>query len=77
MGTNLKKEVRELSKFFFSFFYPIFLNCFPFRSDVKENAWDRFIASIRARLNVAQIVEEVTKDAQITFDFVLLVMIAA
>lgn len=50
---------------------------FPFRSDVKENAWDRFIASIRARLNVAQIVEEVTKDAQITFDFVLLVMIAA
>lgn len=43
----------------------------------KESAWDRFISSIRARLNVAQIVEEVKKDARITFDFVCLIVVAA
>lgn len=77
MDQNLKREVKELSEFLDLFLiFQILINFF-FSPDVKENAWDRFIASIRARLNVAQIVEEVTKDAQITFDFVLLVIIAA
>jgi hypothetical protein len=35
------------------------------------------LSSVRARLNVAQIVEEVKWDATITFDFFILLIVAA
>lgn len=44
--------------------------------DKNEGAWNRFMNSMRARLNVAQIVEEVKRNATITFDFLALLMIA-
>lgn len=43
----------------------------------NAGAWDRFMNSMRARLNVAQIVESVKEDASITFDFLALLIIAA
>lgn len=42
----------------------------------KETAWHSFINSIRARWNVAQIVQKVRQDATLTFDFVTLVLVA-
>lgn len=42
----------------------------------NQGAWNRFMNSMRARLNVAQIVEEVKQDATITFDFLTLLIIA-
>lgn len=44
--------------------------------DQNQGAWNRFMNSMRARLNVAQIVEEVKQDATITFDFLTLLIIA-
>uniref|UniRef100_U5EUZ1 Putative conserved plasma membrane protein n=1 Tax=Corethrella appendiculata TaxID=1370023 RepID=U5EUZ1_9DIPT len=44
---------------------------------MKEGAWNRFVSSVRARLNVAQIVEEVKSSATMTFDFVTLVIVAS
>lgn len=43
----------------------------------NAGTWDRFMNSMRARLNVAQIVESVRQDATITFDFLSLLIIAA
>lgn len=40
-------------------------------------AWNTFLSSVRARLNVAQIVEEVKHDASITFDFVSMLCVAS
>lgn len=40
-------------------------------------AWNTFLSSVRARLNVAQIVEEVKHDAAITFDFVSMLCVAS
>lgn len=40
-------------------------------------AWNTFLSSVRARLNVAQIVEEVKHDASITFDFVSMLVVAS
>lgn len=42
----------------------------------KDGPWNNFLSSVRARLNVAQIVEEVKHDATITFDFVSMLVIA-
>lgn len=42
----------------------------------KRTAWHCFINSIRARWNVAQIVQKVRQDATLTFDFVTLVLVA-
>lgn len=47
------------------------------QSIAKETAWNKFIGSVRSRLTVAKIVEEVKADASITFDFVVLVIVAS
>ncbi|KRF85590.1 uncharacterized protein [Drosophila virilis] len=43
----------------------------------KQGAWNRFMNSVRSRLNVAQIVRDVRQDAAITFDFCILLVSAA
>lgn len=55
------------------------LNCFSSSksSELKDGAWNRLISSVRARLNVAQIVHEVKASAAITFDFLCLVIVAS
>uniref|UniRef100_A0A1I8P3K7 DUF389 domain-containing protein n=1 Tax=Stomoxys calcitrans TaxID=35570 RepID=A0A1I8P3K7_STOCA len=45
--------------------------------DKKQGAWERFMNSVRSRLNVTQIVRNVRQDASITFDFVVLLISAA
>ncbi|XP_075153043.1 uncharacterized protein LOC142226744 [Haematobia irritans] len=45
--------------------------------DRKQGAWERFMNSVRSRLNVTQIVRNVRQDASITFDFVVLLISAA
>ncbi|XP_058120794.1 uncharacterized protein LOC131282381 [Anopheles ziemanni] len=41
------------------------------------SAWNTFLSTVRARLNVAQIVEEVKHDAQVSFDFVSMLAVAS
>ncbi|KAJ6646100.1 hypothetical protein Bhyg_01310 [Pseudolycoriella hygida] len=41
-----------------------------------QGIWDGFINSVNARMNVAKIVEELRQDAALTFDFVVLIIIA-
>ncbi|EDW04219.1 uncharacterized protein LOC6562630 [Drosophila grimshawi] len=43
----------------------------------KQGAWNRFMNSVRSRLNVAQVVRDVRQDAAITFDFCVLLISAA
>lgn len=43
----------------------------------KETAWNRFIGSVRARMNVAKIVDAVKSDAAFSFDFVILLVTAS
>lgn len=43
----------------------------------KETAWNKFISSVRARLNVAKIVKTVKSDATLTFDFLSLLIVAS
>ncbi|XP_059609450.1 uncharacterized protein LOC132256880 [Phlebotomus argentipes] len=43
----------------------------------KEGIWERFVASVTARLNVAQLVDQVRVNAEIRFDFVTLIVVAA
>ncbi|BFF94889.1 uncharacterized protein DMAD_12408 [Drosophila madeirensis] len=43
----------------------------------KTGAWNRFMNSVRSRLNVAQILRDVRQDAAITFDFCVLLVSAA
>lgn len=43
----------------------------------KQSAWNRFMNSVRSRLNVTQIVRDVRQDAAITFDFCILLVSAA
>lgn len=44
---------------------------------IKDSAWTKFISSVRARLNVAKIVEEVKSDATLSFDFIILLIVAS
>uniref|UniRef100_A0A182LUI5 Uncharacterized protein n=1 Tax=Anopheles culicifacies TaxID=139723 RepID=A0A182LUI5_9DIPT len=43
----------------------------------NDGAWNTFLSTVRARLNVAQIVEEVKHDAQVSFDFVSMLAVAS
>lgn len=43
----------------------------------RETSWNRFIGSVRARMNVAKTVEAVKSDAALSFDFVVLVIVAS
>jgi uncharacterized hydrophobic protein (TIGR00271 family) len=43
----------------------------------KETSWNRFIGGVRARLNVAKTVDAVKSDASLTFDFIVLLSVAA
>uniref|UniRef100_A0A0K8V4S4 Uncharacterized protein MJ1221 n=1 Tax=Bactrocera latifrons TaxID=174628 RepID=A0A0K8V4S4_BACLA len=45
-------------------------------NEQKQSVWNRFMNSVRSRLNVAQIVRDVKQDAAITFDFVILLISA-
>lgn len=45
-------------------------------SERKQTAWNKFISSVHARWNVAQIVQRVRSDATLTFDFVTLIIVA-
>ncbi|XP_067624001.1 uncharacterized protein [Eurosta solidaginis] len=45
-------------------------------NDQKQSIWNRFMNSVRSRLNVAQIVRDVRQDAAITFDFLILLISA-
>ncbi|KAH8378187.1 hypothetical protein KR093_009889, partial [Drosophila rubida] len=52
----------------------------PASSDNNNNhhgTWNRFMNSVRSRLNVAQIVRDVRQDATISFDFCILLISAA
>lgn len=42
----------------------------------KQTAWNKFMSSITARWNVAQIVQRVKNEATITFDFITLILVA-
>ncbi|XP_059488873.1 uncharacterized protein LOC132204399 [Neocloeon triangulifer] len=42
----------------------------------KVTAWSKFVASVRARLTVAQVVEQVRANAELTFDFCMLLLVA-
>jgi len=42
----------------------------------RGSAWDKFVSSVRARLTVAQVVEGVRADASLTFDFIVLLVLA-
>lgn len=45
-------------------------------SERKQTAWNKFISSVHARRNVAQIVQRVKEEATLTFDFVTLILVA-
>lgn len=47
------------------------------QSVIKETAWNKFIGTVRARMNVAKIVEAVKADANLTFDFIVLLVVAS
>lgn len=47
------------------------------QSVLKETAWNKFIGTVRARMNVAKIVDAVKSDASITFDFTVLLIVAS
>lgn len=68
-GTNL-----NLFNDFFFFFRLVFGERSMFER--KQTAWDKFMNSVHARWNVAQIVQRVKNDATITFDFVTLILVA-
>ncbi|KDR09916.1 uncharacterized protein LOC110838384 isoform X2 [Zootermopsis nevadensis] len=46
------------------------------QKSAKLSAWDKFVLSVRARLTVAQVVEGVRADANLTFDFLVLLVLS-
>lgn len=46
-------------------------------SMTKETGWNKFIGTVRARMNVAKIVDAVKADATITFDFTIVLIVAS
>lgn len=42
----------------------------------KSRKWNEFVASIKSRLTVAQVVQSVKANAILTFDFLMLVLVA-
>lgn len=46
------------------------------QSLIKETSWNKFIGTVRARMNVAKIVDAVRADATLTFDFIVLLIVA-
>lgn len=47
------------------------------QSILKETSWNKFIGTVRARMNVAKIVESVRSDATLSFDFIVLLICAS
>lgn len=43
----------------------------------KKGKWNDFVSSIKSRLTVAQVVQSVTSSAAITFDYMMLILVAA
>lgn len=43
----------------------------------QQNGWVRFVSSVTARYNVAQLVEKVRAMAEFTFDFISLLIVAS
>lgn len=54
----------------------IYLITIIFRKEEHTTAWNRFVSSVRSRLAVAQVVENVKSNATLNFDFIALLMIA-
>ncbi|KAG8227135.1 hypothetical protein J437_LFUL001679, partial [Ladona fulva] len=53
------------------------VGCLPSgNNDEKVWNWNKFVASVRSRLMVAQVVESVRANAELTFDFILLLLVA-
>lgn len=46
------------------------------QSLINETSWNKFIGTVRARMNVAKIVDAVKADASLTFDFIVLLIVA-
>lgn len=42
-----------------------------------KSGWNRFVSSVRARLVVAQVAENIKTNAALTFDFACLLVIAS
>lgn len=66
----------SLLHYIFCFFVVVVVRVCSVTLAQKQTAWNRFMNSVRARLNVAQIVHAVKQDATITFDFIMLLTIA-
>lgn len=47
------------------------------QQDDPQNGWNRFVSSVTARYNVAQLVEKVRAMADFTFDFISLLIVAS
>lgn len=47
------------------------------QSIIKETAWNKFIGTVRARMNVAKTVDAVKSDASLSFDFVVMLIVAS
>lgn len=47
------------------------------QSIIKGTSWNKFIGTVRARMNVAKIVDAVKSDAKLTFDFIVLLIVAS
>nr|CAD7203222.1 unnamed protein product [Timema douglasi] len=47
------------------------------KEHAKNTAWNKFVTSVRARLTVAQVVEGVKANASLTFDFLVLLLVAS
>lgn len=47
------------------------------QSILKGTAWNKFIGTVRARMNVAKIVDAVKSDATLSFDFIVVLMVAS
>ncbi|XP_030381076.1 uncharacterized protein LOC115628943 [Scaptodrosophila lebanonensis] len=49
----------------------------PSSQGLESTTWETFMDSVRCRLNVNQVVRQVSRDATLTFDFVVLLIAAA
>lgn len=45
--------------------------------EFKETAWNKFIGTVRARMNVEKIVVDCKESATLSFDFIVLLIVAS
>lgn len=56
--------------------YIYFFSKLSNREEAKNSAWGRFVSSVTTRLTVAQVVENLKSEAEVTFNFICLFVIA-